>query len=199
MKHIRARLINGVAASLCRGVPALLSTPAWRHSAVATTHRINGMAFGLCVLFAITIQGLCYADVTKLPAEDRKVLLDASRFHEVHSTSDLPSVILTLCDGGGDGKLAEPGQKWNATDVITDPTLPGKRLIWAAIGGEYYVVHYERGGIDHSFHILVAKFAKNDAKPTMVWRAVGHQLKDYAAFLDDLRTGKLDDRLDYPH
>jgi hypothetical protein len=99
----------------------------------------------------------------------------------------------------GDGKLAEPGQNWNATDVITDPTLPGKRLIWAAIGEEYYVVHYERGGIAHSFHILVAKLPKNDAKPTVVWRAVGHQLKDDAAFLDALRNGKLDDRLNYPY
>jgi hypothetical protein len=154
---------------------------------------------GLYLLFTAAIQSLCYADVTKLPAEDRKVLLNASRFHEVHSTSDLPSVIPTLCDGGGDGKLAEPGQKWNATDVITDPTLPGKRLIWAAVGSDYYVVHYERGGIDHSFHILVAKVTKNDAKPTMVWHAVGHQFQDYPAFLDALRTGKLDDRLDYPH
>ena len=153
----------------------------------------------LCLIFAVAIQSLCYADVSKLPEEDRKALLDASRFHEVHSTSDLPSVILTLCDGGGDGKLAEPGQNWNATDAVTDPTLPWKRLIWAAAGSDYYVVHYERGGIDHSFHILVAKFAKNDAKPTMVWRAVRHQLKDYAAFLEALRTGKLDDRLDYPH
>jgi hypothetical protein len=33
----------------------------------------------------------------------------------------------------------------------------------------------------------------------MVWRAVGRQLKNYAAFLEALQTGKLDDRLDYPH
>jgi hypothetical protein len=153
----------------------------------------------LCLLLTAAIQTLCYADVTKLPAEDRKVLLDASRFHEVHSTSDLPPAALALCDGGGDGKLAEPGQNWNATCVITDPTLPGKRLIWAAIGGEYYIVHYERGGIAHSFHILLARLAKDDAKPKLVWRAVGRQFKDYAAFVDALRSGKLDDRLDYPH
>jgi hypothetical protein len=149
------------------------------------------------LLFTAAIQSLCDADARKLSAEDRKVLLDASRFHEVHATSDLPSTILALCDGGGDGKLAEPGQKWNATCVITDPSLPGKRLIWAAVGGEYYVVHYERGGIAHSFHILVAKLAKDDTKPTMVWRAVGGQFEDYAAFLDALRSGKLDDGLDY--
>ncbi len=158
---------------------------------------VKHLSLGL--LFVTAIQSLCCADATKLPAEDRKVLLDASRFHEVRSTTNLPSAILALCDGGGDGKLAEPGQNWNATDVITDPTLPGKRLIWAVVGGEYYVVHYERGGIAHTFHILVATLGKNDAKPTMVWRAVGGPLKDYAALLDALRSGKLDDRLDYPH
>ena len=108
------------------------------------------------LLFAVAIQSLCYADVTKLPAEDRKALLDASLFHELHSTKDLPPAVVALCVDDK-GKLADPGQNWNATDAITDPTLPWKRLIWAAVGSDYYVVHYERGGIDHSFHILVAK------------------------------------------
>jgi hypothetical protein len=153
----------------------------------------------VCLFFAAAIQSLCYADVTKLPLEDRKALLDTARFHEVHAASDLPSAILALCDGGGDGKLAEPGQKWNVTDVITDPTLPGKRLIWGAIGGDYFVVHYERGGIAHTFHVLIAKLSKNDARAKAVWRAVGGPFKDYRAFLDALRSEKLDDRLDYPH
>jgi hypothetical protein len=132
-----------------------------------------------------------------LAAEDRRALQNASHFHEVHSTSDLPPAVLALCDGGGDGKLAEPGKKWNATDVIIDPSLPGKRLIWAAVANDYYVVHYERGGIAHTYHILVAKLTKDDAKPKPIWRAMGGPFKDYAAFLAGLRTGKLDDRLDY--
>ena len=144
------------------------------------------------LLFAVAIPSFCYGDATKLPAEDRKVLQDSSRFHEVHSTNDLPPAIVTLCGA----KLADPGQKWNATDAIIDPTLPGKRLIWAAAGGDFYVVHYERGGIAHTFHILVAKSAKNDTKPKVVWSAVGGPFKDYAAFLDALRTGKVDDRMD---
>ena len=152
----------------------------------------------LCLLFTAVIQSLCYGDATKLPAEDRKALLDTSRFHEVHSTNDLPPAIVALCTGDN-GRLADPGQKWNATDVIMDPTLPGKLLIWAAIGGEYYVVHYERGGIAHTFHVLVATLTKNNAKPKVIWRGVGGPLKDYAAFLIALRNGKLDDRLDYAH
>jgi hypothetical protein len=159
------------------------------------------------LLLAVTIQSFCSADVTKfatanpshgeLSTEDRKALQDSARFHEVQSTRDLPPAVVALC--AEDGKIADPGQKWNATCVITDPTLPGKRLIWAAVVGDYYVVHYERGGIAHTFHVLVAKLTKDDAKPKVIWRAVGQQLKDYAAFLDALRSGKLDDRLDYAH
>jgi hypothetical protein len=151
----------------------------------------------LCLFCAVSTYHLCCGDVTKLAAEDRKALENASHFHEVHSTGDLPPAVLALCDGGGDGKLAEPGQKWNATDVIMDPSLPGKRLIWAAVGGEYYIVHYERGGIAHTFHVLVAKFAKDGAKPKPVWRAIGGPFQDYAAFVEALRGGKLDNRMDY--
>jgi hypothetical protein len=150
----------------------------------------------LCVLFVVAIQSFCFADVTRLPAEDRQVLQDSSRFHGGHSTKELPPAIVALCVDDK-GRLADPGQNWNATDAITDPTLPWKRLVWAAVRSDYYVVHYERGGIDHSFHILVYKLAKNDAKPKIIWRAVGSSLKDYAAFVSALRTGKLTDRLDY--
>jgi hypothetical protein len=119
--------------------------------------------------------------------------LPRSSFYQGFATA-----VVALCVDDK-GKLADPGQNWNATDAVTHPTLPWKRLIWAAVGSGYYVVHYERGGIDHSFHVLVAKLTKSDAKPKIVWHAVGHQLKDYAAFLDALRSGKLDDRVEYPH
>jgi hypothetical protein len=161
----------------------------------------------LCLLLSAAIQSLCYGDVTKfatanpsaggLSWEDRTVLQDFSRFRDVHSTRDLPPAILSLCDGGGDGKLAEPGGNWNATDAIIDPTLPGKRLIWAAVGGDYYVVHYERGGIAHTYHVLVAKLAKADAKPKTLSRAMGGPFKDYAAFVEALRGRKLNDSIDY--
>lgn len=146
-----------------------------------------------CLVICVLIQSLCCAAVTRLPVEDRAVLQDVSRFHEVHSTSDLPAAVVALCGS----EVAEPGGKWNATDSITDPTLPGKRLIWAAMGGEYFVVHYERGGIAHSYHILVARLAKGDTNPKVIWRAVGGPFKDYAAFLDALRSGKVDDSLAY--
>ena len=60
-------------------------------------------------------------------------------------------------------------------------------------------MHYERGGIAHTFHVLVAKLTKGELKPKLVWSAIGGPFKNYAGFLDALRTGKLDDRIDYAH
>ncbi len=153
---------------------------------------------GLYLFLGVAIQSACFAEVTKLPKEHRKVLEDSSRFREVLATTNLPPAIVALCSDDS-GRLAEPGQKWEATDAITDASLPRKRLIWAAVSGEYYVVHYERSGRGHSFHVLVATLAKGETKPKIVWRGVGGQLKDYAAFLGALRSGKLDDSLDYAH
>ena len=60
-------------------------------------------------------------------------------------------------------------------------------------------MRYDRGGIAHTFNILVAKLAKNVVKPKAVWVGVGAPFKDYAAFVNGLRNGRLDDRLNYSH
>jgi hypothetical protein len=152
----------------------------------------------LCLIFLIALESLCVAEVTKLPAEHRKVLEDSSRFREELSKTNLPSSIVSLCADGG-GRLAEPGKKWQASDVITDKSLPRNRLIWAAVAGEYYVVHYERGGFVHNYLVLVATLAKGETKPKIVWRGLGIPLRNYSEFLDALRKGKLMDSNDMIH
>lgn len=126
----------------------------------------------LYILLAATMQTFCCADVTKLSAENRKTLQDSSRFHEVTASTNLPPAVVALC-ADDKGKLAEPRQKWQVTDQVTDDTLPGKRLIWAVTDGEHYVVHYERGGRGHSSHILVATHKRGDGKAKVVWRGIG--------------------------
>ena len=49
----------------------------------------------------------------------------------------------------------------------------------------------------HSFHILLATMKNGGA--TVAWRAVGHRLENYAAFLQALRAGHLDDELKYAY
>jgi hypothetical protein len=131
--------------------------------------------FAIGLLVAVAVHASCHADVTKLSAEHRKVLQDSSRFREVHAATNLPPAVVALC-ADQNGRLAEPGQKWEVTDVVTDPNLPWRRLIWAASAGDYYVVHYERGGYAHSYHILVATFKPNDKEAKIVWRGDGDRL-----------------------
>jgi hypothetical protein len=152
----------------------------------------------LYILLAVAAQGFSFADVTKLPADDQKTLRDVARFHEIHAATNLPLAIFTLC-ADNNGRVAEPGQKWEATDFITNDKLPRARLIWAVTDGDYYVVHYERGGYAHSFHVLVARLKSGDSKPSFVWRATGGRLKDFKAFLDAIATNKLDDSSDHVH
>jgi hypothetical protein len=150
----------------------------------------NMKRLSLFIILAAAIQSCCLADVTNLPPDDQKVLSDVSRFHEVHAATNLPPTVFALC-ADFHGRLAEPGQKWEVTDFITDDKLPRKRLIWAFTDGDYYVVHYECGGYVHSFQVLVAKVKAGDGTPSLIWRGAGGPLKDYRAFLDALASNKL--------
>lgn len=153
--------------------------------------------FILCLLTLATAT-LCHAEVTKLSTDDQKVLRDISRFQEIKAATNLPPTVFALC-ADGNGKLAERGQKWQVTDVVTDETLPWKRFIWAVTDGDYYVVHYERGGISHSHHIIIARLKTGESKARFVWHGVGEPLKDYSAFVEALPTNKLHDELDFTH
>jgi len=144
----------------------------------------------------VMIQASSYAEVTKLAPEHRKALQNSGSFRDVHTTTNLPPAVVALC-ADDKGRLADPGQKWEATDLITDASLPRKRLIWAVAGDQcYYVVHYERGGRAHSFHVLVATRKKGETKVTVIWRGIGSQLKDFKAFLAALEGNQLDDTRD---
>ena len=146
---------------------------------------------GPVLLFAVAVQAFCYGDVTKLSPEHRKALQDSKRFHEVRTTTNLPPAVVAFC-ADDNGRLAEPGQNWEPTDAIINSKFPRKRLIWAATDGEYFVVHYERGGIAHSFHILIAELKPGNINSRVIWRGAGRELKDYKAFLVALDSNKLD-------
>ena len=56
--------------------------------------------------------------------------------------------------------IADPGKKFLATDVIYDSSLPRKRLIFAGTSGDKCFVHYEQGGLGHTY--LIAFFTITD-------------------------------------
>ena len=133
--------------------------------------------------------GSAAAAAQKVPAKDLAVLRQDAHFHGLATTKDLPAEIVALCVGP-QGRLAEPGAKWQVTDVISEPNLPGYRLIWAVAGDDYYVVHYESGGYAHTYKVLVARAPKGK-KATAVWRGYGRALENYKDFLEALGKREL--------
>lgn len=70
-------------------------------------------------------------------------------FSVITDMRNLPSPVLAAFTERGGSRLgiANPGQKFRATDVVVDVTMPSKRLILSGVSGEKVFVHYEQGGI----------------------------------------------------
>jgi hypothetical protein len=93
---------------------------------------------------------------TAKPDENVKAFLSED-FEIIKGVAALPEPIRKLYTEAGGSRfvLADPGQKFEATDVISDPSLPRKRLIFAGVTGEHCFVHYEQGGFGHSFRLAL--------------------------------------------
>ncbi len=51
--------------------------------------------------------------------------------------------------------LAEPGAAFQVTDVIVTPHLPIRRLVAAGCSTDHCLVYYERGGIAHTWQVVL--------------------------------------------
>jgi hypothetical protein len=146
---------------------------------------MRGISITLIFAFALL------AVAPRLFAKDRMPAVDSPQFREVRTSTPLPKSIIALC-ADEHGRLAEPGQNWQATDVVVGKSLPTRRLIWAAIADGVYIIHYESGGIAINYHVLLATLDPGASKPRVVWRAIGASpLKDYHDLGPALRNGKL--------
>ena len=51
--------------------------------------------------------------------------------------------------------IAEPGAAFQVTSVNVNPKLPIRRLVAAGCSNDHCLVYYERGGIDHTWHVAL--------------------------------------------
>ena len=142
-------------------------------------------AFAL--LLTLYMVPLCQAQ-SALSDADRNGLESELRFRMLARSEFLPRDVADFCVDIY-GRLAMPGDRWNATDVSSaGGALPTRRLIWAAQSSAYFVVHYEQGGFAHTYHVVVATVQADLLKYKLVWRAAGPRLRDYPMFLRALRA-----------
>jgi hypothetical protein len=130
-----------------------------------------GRAIGFAITLAIAVARAA-AEATHLSADDRKVLTTPGALVEVRRTDQVPSPVWTAFAAATPDHavtMANPGGKWQATDVILEGNLPWRRLIFAGTSDRYVLLYYERGGIAHSHHLVLFHLDGEEAR--MVWRA----------------------------
>ncbi len=108
-----------------------------------------------------------------------------SDFKFLRAMSVLPAAVLKVytAEDGGRLAMADPGKEFEATDYIKDPTLPRRRLIFAGVSEDRAFVHYEMGGLAHSF-VLEFFELKSPEAAVGLWRGY---CDGPAKALDDLR------------
>jgi hypothetical protein len=119
----------------------------------------------------------------------------AGDFRIVRDMKALPEPVVEAFTETGGSRLtiANPGERFEATDVIWDESVPRRRLLFAGISGSKSFVLYERGGIGLS-HIL-ALFQLDAASTTPVmWRTYCVP----AASLEELRAHISQGKCSYP-
>jgi len=87
-----------------------------------------------------------------MSSAERREFLNAD-YRIVRKVADLPAGIRKLYTPKGKSRaaIADPGEKFQVTDVITEPDLPWRRLIFGGVAQDRAFIHYEEGGIAHSY------------------------------------------------
>ena len=102
-------------------------------------------------------------------------------FQRVEHVADIPESVWDALGVDVNGHpLADPGSRWNATDVI-DRKLPYRRLIFAGFSSTKWFIYYEHGGRGRSEHvILFSTVAGKPVSPEAEWVMLPQQAKSIA-------------------
>ena len=149
----------------------------------------------LAITVTVLLAGTAAAQVVHLNADIKKSILGGQSDSGIVKVSQIPPRALKACKF----RLANPGEEFQVTDVVTDSRLLDRRLIWGAFISRYLVLHYEKGGIGHSYHLVVLS-KDNRGDFTLLWNASSIRFRSY----DDFRTAlarraghAIDDSRDY--
>jgi len=111
------------------------------------------------------------------------------RFGIVTSIRGLPLGVrhgLQTLFGSQSLDIAEPGAEYQATDVVVNPKLPIRRLVAAGCSTDHCIVYYERGGLAHTWHVVLFNWTPEATR--LEW---GGSAPGGLATIDDVRKAIL--------
>jgi hypothetical protein len=82
--------------------------------------------------------------------------------------------------------IADPGARFQETGVVVTPRLPIRRLVAAGCSIDHCLVHYERGGSAHTWHVAALHWTP--AATRFEWGGIA---PGQLATIDDIRKAIL--------
>jgi hypothetical protein len=125
--------------------------------------------------------------------ESLRAHLRTERFTPITTDAALPAgVRKALQDLFGEATLemAEPGARFQQTDLVQTPRLPWRRLVAAGCAEDHCLVSYEKGGYVRVFYALVFRMGKDGAALEFGGTAPGG-LTDLEAVKAAVTSGKV--------
>jgi len=100
-----------------------------------------------------------FANKELSPEEQLQFL--GGNFRIIKNLRELPGPVLDALmeEGGTRLTMVNPGKRFEASDVIVDPSLPNRRLIFAGVEDNKVFIHYEQGGIAHMFILALLRLS----------------------------------------
>lgn len=115
-----------------------------------------------------------------------------SQFVQYHKVADVPQPVRLAFAKAAEEEnffMADPGGKWEATDVIIDARLPRRRLSAVAVGAGLCLLFYEHGGIGRNNNIAVFRLGNGQAEAN--WHAyVPDDVVDSISLAEALRKNQ---------
>lgn len=108
----------------------------------------------LCLSIAVSAQ----SSIRPIVPPAIQVHVRDERFQPVTAVRGLPLGVreeLQRMFGSTAMAIADPGERFQVTDVITEPSLPIRRMSVAGCSQDHCLVYYERGGIAHTWHAVL--------------------------------------------
>jgi len=150
------------------------------------------------LVFILTASGSLHAGITRLSEADRQHLLE-DNFQMVYQVADIPPGVRQAFAENAKVPfhMADPGRPFLISCIVTDPELPVRRLVFAGISPDYCFIHYELGGINYGWHVVLFRLAGN-GKANFIWGATcGQAFPSLEQLRKGLQAQQLHDSGDY--
>jgi hypothetical protein len=153
-----------------------------------TASRLVKVLLGLA-LFLCLYNAKAATDITKLPDDARTALMREQDFTIIKKIDLIPKEALQALiksQGLDEFRMADPGKPFQATDAVSDESLPWRQFQFAALSKDYLLIRYSKGG--YAFRDYVVLLGRNGVNYRFVWKAMC-PCTDFQDFIQALKSG----------